>query len=419
MKALDIYFYASKSLFRSIVRSKVLRLIIVLIAVLLFIGGVFLGITFGFNPPPNLIKGYQSSEFINKLSGLFALFNLTILFLPTWVTSRGALKLIENPNPINLMLTSPVSPSIKFWSSIAPLIFFSSLPFILFITPFLLMFIVIDPMISLLSLLYLIIISSWSVVLTFAIVTLLVNWLGKVMTSRVIHVLPAIVFIVPYSIISSIEDIKQVAPILGYWQIIFFGVSAALLPPIFYGTCKAFYTLIVSTTDIVTEYKEPKWGSFNPWNYLERRAVSWSILPVAIYIILDLAKEINIEFLNEGILSFVVFLLVTSPVSVILQSETIKPDRLSLAPYAREFKKSIWIKLCLPLFTIGIAVVLIHGINNWLWMATSIILLLLGLFLHTSHYFCKNRWVQTILYSVLMFLCFFTQFFWFDLTELS
>jgi hypothetical protein len=412
MTALPVFYLSAKHLLRLYIPNTTVRYALVFAVSFFILGGVGLGIVFGVHPPPQWKGGFRSQEFMNNLSGLFFILNNSIVMIPTFLTIRGSLKLLNNPESVSLILISPVSPVTKFWSSLGPLIFFSSLPYLAMVSPFIVMFLFLDPLISFATILYFVIISGWSVVLCFASLVALTYYFGKDKAMRLSYAIPFILLFVPALFTVSAENFRRVAPLVGYWQLIFFSVSIVLLPPLFKYTCRLFYALITNKIDSPKEFGEPLWGEYNPWRYIQRQAVSLSLIPIFLFIVLMLAGVIHFEGINQTVFAITVFVFVTAPIGVIMQDERNHPDRWLLAPYAIKIKKAIWLKMNLPLLLVGAVGIIVMGIGHIVWIGSILFILLLSMIVLTSHALYKNSGYQNILYFVLIIGCFIAQLSW-------
>lgn len=408
----SLFYHSTKHLLRLSIPNTLMRKGLASLALFLllvaFVGGMLLGI---YNPP-EYDGGMRSIAYLNNLSGLFLLLTMAIMFLPTYFTIRGSLKLISHPETSTLMLISPISPVSRFWATLGPVIFFALIPYLVFFLPFVALFIFLDPVISLITLLYFVILSGWSVVLTFVSIMYMLNYFGKERTLRMAYSIPAFMLALPALFSFAAEEYRAVAPIVGHWQLIFFAISIAILPPLFMLTCKRFYSIISTSVDPVMEFNPPKWGVFNPWNYLDRKAMTWSMIPMTIVagiLILDL---IRIDLIHESVIAVTIYTLITNPVYSILEEERNCPQRLLLAPFVHTFKKALWVKMILPLLIAGFSLLLWLGYTNLPWLLSVFGIMLLGTCLLTWRPVYTSVSAQKIMNVVIWVAIFSAQLLW-------
>lgn len=412
MKTLSVFYLSSKHLLRLYISNSTLRYTFIFIVLVFMLLGLTLGIAFGLNPPPQWKDGFRSPEFVTNLSGLFFILNNSILMIPTFLTIRGSLKLMQNPESLTLLMISPVSSVTKFWSSIGPLIFFSSIPYLLTILPFVVMFLFLDPLISFSTLLYFVIISGWSVVLCFTSLVGLVKYAGREKAMRLSYAIPFILLLAPALFTLRAEDFRSVAPIVGYWQLVFFSVSILFLPPLFKGAASYFYTLITTKAEAAKEFSEPDWGRYNPWLYLQRQSASLGLIPLGIFVILMLGEVFYFEGINQAVFSILVFVFVTAPINIVMQEERSVPYRWLLAPFSAKIRKTILLKMSLPLLVGATIAVIIMGFSHHLWITIILFNLLLAVLVSSSHKLHSNPALQTTLYFLTLAGCFIAQLAW-------
>ena len=317
--SLSLFYYSLKNIIRLSLPNKLVRNVFKAVFLILFIGGVALGILLGFYHPPQWKGDFRSQEFVNNLSGLFFFINILILTIPTLLTIRSSLKLLNNTEPFTLMNLSPVSSIAKFNSSIAPIIFLSSLPYIILMLPFTIAFLILDPLISAAIFLYFIVVSGWSVTLSFVSIVMLMDFYGRGKALKIAYLLPVAIYLIPSLFIYQAEDFRTLAPVVGYWQINFFLLSFVILPALFMAATKSFYNHLMDTNIDVKEFAPPKWGNYNPWDYIDREVSNWRLISIVVFVGCILAGLINFEKLNAAVLAIALYSLSTSPVSAVMQ----------------------------------------------------------------------------------------------------
>lgn len=393
--------------------NKIVRYGLILFAGLLLVGGAVLGIIFGLHPHPNWKGGLRSQEFVNNLSGLLAMINNSILIVPTFLTIRGALKLLENPSTSLLMHLSPTPPSSIFFALIGPLIFFAAIPLCITTGPFVIMFLVQDPLISFCLFAYFIILSCWLVTFCLGSLVILVRLLGKEKGMRVAYAAPFILLALPLIFTFGAEDFRKTAPLVGYWQLIFFTISIIVLPPLFKIVSGEFFKLVNSQFQEVKTHGEPSWGRYNPWTYILRHAVIYVLLPLFIFAVLMLTKVLKFDPVNESVYAVCLFLLSTLPVSVIMMEEKNRPDRWKLAPFSRKLKSAIWLKLNLPILTFCMLFIFrMGGTFHFAWVIAIMLVTILGVAVLSSHRLLKYPRLQDLLYLCTLMGVFLMQKLW-------
>ena len=251
MTSLRLFFLSAKHLLRLYLPNPWIRYTIVFLAGALMIGAVGIGLVFGLHPPPEWERASRSPEAAVNLSAMFFILSIAIVATPTLITVHGALKLLSHPESVSLVLLSPISPTAKFWSTIGPLVLFSSIVYFIIISPFVVMFAFLEPLVSFITILYFFLVSGWSLVLSFLSLMLLINYLGREKGLRLAYSLPFLLLLLPVLFLNVSEDFRAVAPVIGYWQLIFFSISLALLPPIFISTSRSFYKLLTTSLEPV------------------------------------------------------------------------------------------------------------------------------------------------------------------------
>jgi len=412
MTSLRLFFLSAKHLLRLYLPNPWIRYAILLLAGALMIGAVVLGVVFGLHPPPAWERASRSPDAAVNLSAMFFILSIAIVAMPTLITVHGALKLLSHPESVSLVLLSPISPTAKFWSTIGPLILFSSIVYFIIISPFVVMFAFLEPLVSFITILYFFVVSGWSVVLSFLSLMLLVNYLGREKGLRLAYSLPFLLLLLPVLFLNVIEDFRAVAPVIGYWQLIFCSISLALLPPIFISTSQAFYKLLTTSLEPVRQYAEPHWGVYNPWDYLERQAVSWGLFSTLLFICLLVLDVLKFGIITQGMVAFSVFLFVTTPLSLVMQEEKNNPQRWAIAPYVYKVKQAIWVKLNLPLFLMGAAIIFYVGSEHLPWVASVLAILILGVLTLMWRPLQKVPAIQSVVFFVLLIGCFATITFW-------
>lgn len=398
---------------RSYIPNTLVRNTCLFIFFLLLFLGILGGVVFGVHPPPAWKGGFKSREFLNNLGGLLAIINNSILVLPTFLTIKGALKLMENPKLTMLTTIAPISPGTRFWATIGPLIFFTGVSFLLFTGPFIVMFLFIDPLISAALIIYFIILSGWCVTFCLASLVGLVHVFGKAKAVRISYLIPVVLLILPTTLVAGAENFRKIGPLIGSWQLVFMSISLVVLPVTFSYICRMFFDLINFRIDEVTESKEPEWGSYSPWRYILRNAVVLAMAPFLILLLLMGLKLVRFDMINEAMYAAGIFFLTTLPVTILMAEEKKVYNRWLLAPYASKMKTSIWIKVNLPLFILGaIGLACISGAGHVKWTATILVLLLLGMAVLTSHKMYKNNFARSVCYLLMMTGCMVAQIVW-------
>jgi hypothetical protein len=410
--SLKLFLLSAIHLLRMAIPSKLVRMFVVAFVFIVVIGAIVLGIFLGIHPPPQWRGDFRSDEFVKNLSGLFFLLISVILIMPTLITIRSALKLLSMDEAVNLINTAPISPISKFWSTIGPIIFFSSVPYFIILTPFIILFLFLDPLISIVTILYFIIVSAWSVVLSLLTVVLSIDFLGKKSANRLSYAFPFILYLLSTSFIYAIEDFRSTAPIIGQWQLVFLALSLLLLPALFKETTKSFYFHLVNSVEPLREYAPPKWGIYNPWDYIDRKASNWSMLPLIIFIGLMISRVYEVPMLHEGIVSMLLFSFVINPIKVIMSNERENPIRWALAPFADRIKKMIWIKVNLPLILITSLTLIYFGHSHFLWLGSNLIIITFAIVATMDDWLGQKPLLSGILHNILPILCLSSQLLW-------
>ena len=274
------------------------------------------------------------------------------------------------------------------------------------------MFVFLDPFISFVTILYFIVVSGWSVVLSFLTLMLMINYLGQEKTLRLGYSLPFSLFWLPALFFYAVEDFREFAPVIGYWQLIFFSISLLLLPPLFITTCRSFYRLLMVASEPIKEYGEPIWGVYNPWHYLDRQAVSWGIFPTILFLGLLLLDVFNFGIFTPALTAITILALVTGPLHAIMQDEKDNPDRWALSPYASRMIRAICLKLLLPLFLIGATIVVYVGNHHWWWIALVLGILSLSILTIMARPMRRLPGLQSVVYLLLLIGCFAARIVW-------
>jgi hypothetical protein len=410
---LSIFRLSVIHLLRQYIPNSTLRNVCVVVIFILLLLGIIIGAILGLHPPPTWKDGFRSREFINNLGGLLAIINNSILIIPTFLTIKGALKLIANSKVTLLLMTAPVSPITKFLASIGPLIFFAALSFLVFTSPFIIMFLFLDPLISVGLMLYFIILSGWCVTLCLASLVAMVHFFGKDKTMRLANLIPIVVLILPMAFVAGAENFRRIGPLIGSWQLMFLVVSLIILPVCFTYVSSLFFVTINFKTDELTKFKEPKWGYYSPWEYIRRSPAVLVVVPFFVFILLMSFKIIEFEKINQAIFAGSVYFLTTLPVSILMSEERKTYTRWLLAPNSSKIILLIWSKVNMPLFIIATILVCLNaGAAHITWSAAIILFVFLGLILLTSHKMYKHEVLRNLSYCFLMLCCMVAQLIW-------
>jgi hypothetical protein len=413
MDSLKLLYLSCKHLLRSYFPMRTLRYSIVFFGCALFLIGLIIGVVFGIHPPPTWRGGFRSQQFVSNLSGLFFIVTIAILVIPTMLTMRGAISILNNTEIYRLTQLSPISPASKFWMTIGSMISISSFPYLIVLFPFFVMFLFLDPLISFATLTYFIVVSAWSVVLCLGTIVLLVHFIGKQKALILAFVFPFILLFVPSLFVYGAEDFRSKAPIIGYWQLILVSVSLILIPPLFSFVINAFYSLIsINNAEPIRKSKEPSWGKYNPWQFILRQPVIFGLIPMLLLIILMIVDVIKFQGINESIFASTLFVFLGIPITTVMNEERLKPTRWQLAPSAFILKRAIWFKVNLPLFLICTCMAILMGHNQIEWIASLLSLLFLSMIVLSSHKLLRYSSLQNIASFLLIVGCFLIQLLW-------
>jgi hypothetical protein len=412
MLSFKLFLLSTRHLLRISVPSKPIRYSGVIIVSLLLIGSIVLGLFLGIYQPPQWKGEFMSTEFATQLSGLLVFITSSILFIPTLVTVRASLKLLNTDEAVNLINIAPISSSAKFWSTLGPILFFSSIIYFIFFTPIIIAFLFIEPIISLALFSYFTIVSAWSIVLCFTTIVLLIDFFGKKSASRLSYVFPIVLYLLSSLFIYAIEDFRASAPTIGYWQLIFLLFSLLILPFLFKQSTKSFYNHLVSSTEPIREYAPPKWGNYNPWDYIDRKSSNWSMLPLIVIIGLMIFKVYEVPLIHEGVLAIFLFAFATNPGRTIMLTERESPIRWALAPFAEKIRKIVWLKVNLPLFLMAVVALMYVGHAHIIWLVLNLLVIIFAMAINMDDWVGQRPILKKILENVLPFSCLILQSVW-------
>jgi hypothetical protein len=229
---------------------------------------------------------------------------------------------------------------------------------------------------------------------------------------RLSYAIPFILLLAPGLFTYRAENFRSVAPLVGYWQLILLGISVLILPPLFKGATKHFYTLVTTQTEGIKVFKEPQWGKYNPWLYLQRQTASLGLIPLSIFIVLMLTNLVYFEGINQSVFAITLCVFVTIPISIVMQEEKTVPYRWRLAPFSSNLKKAIWIKMCLPLFALALSAVVIMGYSHQLWIIVILLNLLSVVIISSSQIIIEKPALQQLLYFLAIVVCLLAQLAW-------
>lgn len=400
-------------LFRLYIPNNILRYTISLFVILLLLGGFAMGFVFGLHPPPQWQGGFRSKTFVSNLSALLGLINNSILIVPTFLTIRGCLKLMENPRITELVMLAPISPVAKFWAALGPVIIFSAIPFLLVTGPFVITFLFLDPLISFSLIMYFILLSGWCVTFSVLSLVVLVHASGRTRALRIAYLIPIIPLIIPALISYGAENFRKTAPMIGYWQLIVLSVSLIILPLAFNYASKMFFVLINVKVEKANIANAPIWGKYRPWTYVFRRSVHLAMLPVLVILLCLLSKVITFEPFNQALFAVTLYVLATMPLNVIMAQEQLTPERWQLAPLASTLRRQIWLQVNLPMLLLSLLLLGFMGGNeHWIWAGSVILVIITGMLALTSQVLLRKTNLQPIIYFLLIVAATICQLLW-------
>ena len=411
MNFIALFLYHVKHQIRTYISNNWLRRIIITLVLLLLIGGIVLGLAIGLNPPPRWSGNFQSKEFIENFSGLLFMITVFIIALPTYVIIKGALFLIETPETEELKALSPIANYKKFSLALGPIVFLSSIPYLIVVMPFIIMFILLDPIVSIFTFSYFLILSSWSIVLSMASLIIIIDLFGKETGLKIAYLIPFILFLLPVGLFYFVADMRVYASSIGYWQLVFFGISFFILPYFLIQVSKSFFNILIGEGIPQQEWAVPKFGNYNPWVTVDRSAITWGMIPLAIFIGLLIFDIFHIELIHESVIVLLLLSLITAPLNILFSQEKKNPMRWLLAPYSKTHKKIILLKVGLPLIIFASIIIIYVGLpNNLLWTLLTFLIFILAIIVTTMHSLYKYPVIEKIVSLLLLIACFATQY---------
>lgn len=398
MNFIVLFRYHLKHQIRTFISNNWLRRFIITIVLILLLGGVVLGLAMGLNPPPRWNGNFHSKEFIENFSGLLFMITFFIIALPTYVIIKGALSLIETPETEKLKTLSPIANYKKVSLALGPIVFLSSLPYLIVVMPFIIMFILLDPIISIFSFSYFIVLSSWSIVLSMASLIIMLDLLGNESGLKIAYLTPFVLFLLPLSFFYFVADVRVYASTIGYWQLAFFGISIFILPYIFIQVSKSFFNILIGEGISQQEWVAPKFGNYNPWVAIDRSAITWGMIPLATFIGLLIFDIFHIELIHESVIVLLLLSLITAPLNILFSEEKKKPMRWLLAPFSGTLKKEILLKVAAPLLSFATIIIIYVGLpTNLLWVVLSFLIFTIGIALTTLHRLYRYPLLEKVL----------------------